>query len=410
MPILSIIFALSDMIAVGASVKVATALGEKKEEYARNLFSSAIFTTIGIGFIVSILSVFVLHPILFHLIKDQALAELAFDYIKYFIYALPIIMPLYALDNFLRISGKANLSMGINVIVSLLNIFLDWLFIVHFKAGIASAAFASIISMTIGAIASFMPFIRKKITLYFTKPKISKEDFIGIFYNGSSEFFGTTASSIIGIIANAILLSLGGSLAVASYSIVLYIDTFLIGTIYGITDSMQPAISYNNGANYTVRVNKFYKLIRNVIVSISLLSFAAIIMFPEKLTLLFSNEEDRELIDLTIKALLMFAPSYIFTWFNRLSSEFLTALDLPKESLIIMGFETIVFPLISLLILVPTLGVSGVFLAHSTSAALTMIISFKIWNKSKDKYLSIDKVKKETNINLLDKNLCKDCK
>ncbi|MEG2720480.1 MAG: MATE family efflux transporter, partial [Oscillospiraceae bacterium] len=244
-----IIFALSNMIAVGSSVKVSTTMGEGQIEKAKNIFTASVLMIIGLGFVFSILGILFTKPLINALIKDPILAEMAYDYVSYFTIGLPFIMPLFAMDNFLRACGKAKYSMWINIMVSLLNIFLDWLFIAQFGWGIGFSALASVISMFIGAFFSFFPFFTGKITLHFAKPKISLSETIGIVYNGASEFFGNIAGSFIATIINVFLLNLGGAIAVASFGIVMYIDTLLIGILYGILDAIQPAVSYNLGAN-----------------------------------------------------------------------------------------------------------------------------------------------------------------
>ncbi|MEG2769560.1 MAG: MATE family efflux transporter, partial [Oscillospiraceae bacterium] len=102
MPIAMIIFALSNMVAIGASVKVSTALGEGKQEKAKRIFSASILMIIVIGFIFSILGLFFAKPLILSVIKDPVLAEMAFKYVDVFIIALPFVMPLFAMDNYLR--------------------------------------------------------------------------------------------------------------------------------------------------------------------------------------------------------------------------------------------------------------------------------------------------------------------
>ncbi|MEG2677727.1 MAG: MATE family efflux transporter, partial [Oscillospiraceae bacterium] len=228
MPVAMIIFALSNMIAVGSSVKVATVLGEGDNEKARHLFSASVIMIIGIGFAFSILGLLFAKPLIFSMIKDTMLAEMAYSYVRVFTVSFPFIMPLFAMDNFLRVCGKAKYSMWVNIIVSLLNIALDWLFIARLGLGVEFSALSSVMSMLLGALFSFAPFFTRKITLHFAKPKISLSEAIGIVYNGASEFFSSVAGSFIATVVNVFLLNLGGAIAVASHGIVMYIDTLLI--------------------------------------------------------------------------------------------------------------------------------------------------------------------------------------
>ncbi|MEG1880611.1 MAG: hypothetical protein RR145_04750, partial [Oscillospiraceae bacterium] len=72
----------------------------------------------------------------------------------------------------------------------------------------------------------------------------------------------------------------------------------------------------------------------------------------------------------------------LFTWFNMVASTFLTAMDKPRESMIIMTFRAIVFPLVTLCTLTWFMGVYGVFFTATISGALTFVVALFIWKKA----------------------------
>ncbi len=382
MPVIMILFAVSNMIAVGSSVKVSTALGEKNPGKARSMFSFSTALVIGVGVFFAAAGLLFSKPLIHQVIGEDQLAEMAIQYSRVLMLGLPFIMPLFAMDNFLRVCGKARYSMWINIIVSVLNIFLDWLMVAKWEWGISASALATVISMMIGSVFSFFPFFSKKITLYFTKPKIKKAELLGMLYNGSSEFLSSIASSVIATLINAVLLYLGGSVAVASYGIVMYIDTLLVGVLYGVVDSIQPAVSYNLGAGKVKRTFSFFKISCVVTAAISVLCMAVILIFPDKLAAVFSEKGNIQVMQMTVAALLLFAPSYLFTWFNMVTSAFLTAMDKPKESMIIMLFRTVLLPVSCLVILTSVMGVYGVFSTITLSSLLTCILAGLIWRKT----------------------------
>ncbi len=382
MPVIMILFAVSNMIAVGSSVKVSTALGEKNPGKARSMFSFSTALVIGVGVFFAAAGLLFSKPLIHQVIGEDQLAEMAIQYSRVLMLGLPFIMPLFAMDNFLRVCGKARYSMWINIIVSVLNIFLDWLMVAKWEWGISASALATVISMMVGSVFSFFPFFSKKITLYFTKPKIKKAELLGMLYNGSSEFLSSIASSVIATLINAVLLYLGGSVAVASYGIVMYIDTLLVGVLYGVVDSIQPAVSYNLGAGKVKRTFSFFKISCVVTAAISVLCMAVILIFPDKLAAVFSEKGNVQVMQMTVAALLLFAPSYLFTWFNMVTSAFLTAMDKPKESMIIMLFRTVLLPVSCLVILTSVMGVYGVFSTITLSSLLTCILAGLIWRKT----------------------------
>lgn len=75
------------------------------------------------------------------------------------------------------------------------------------------------------------------------------------------------------IILNGVLLHLSGGAAVAAFSIVLYVDSIVASLLYGMTDSMQPAISYCYGAELRRRMFAFEKRVLFAGALVSLLTF-----------------------------------------------------------------------------------------------------------------------------------------
>ena len=380
-PIIMILFAVGDMVASGASVKIGIKLGEKNEKEASEIFSVALLFIFILNIIFAIIGLIFTKDIIFTLIKDKELANLAYKFAYVFILFLPIIAPFFAIDNYLRICGKANMSMWINIGVSVLNIILDAIFIGYLKLGIEYAALASSLSMSIGTLILIYPFITKKVALKFTKPKIKIKEMLGIIYNGSSQFFSNISGSIMAIIMNSFLLHYGGAVGVAAYSIVMYIESLIVPMLFGMIDAVQPVFSYNYGAKNNKRIMTFFKITCTVALSISIVTMIIIFVFPDFLVRMFSSESDIAVIDMAKKALLLYAPSYLFTWFIMTVSGVLTGLEKATESIVLMSAESIILPLFSTLVLTQLIGVYGIFITPTISGAVSIVVSIILWRK-----------------------------
>lgn len=380
-PIIMILFAVGDMIASGASVKIGIKLGEKNEKEASEIFSVALLFIFILNIIFAIIGLIFTKDIIFILIKDKELANLAYKFAYVFILFLPIIAPFFAIDNYLRICGKANMSMWINIGVSVLNIILDAIFIGYLKLGIEYAALASSLSMSIGTLILIYPFITKKVVLRFTKPKINIKEMLGIIYNGSSQFFSNVSGSVMSIIMNSFLLHYGGAVGVAAYSIVMYIESLIVPMLFGMIDAVQPVFSYNYGAKNNKRIMTFFKITCTVALSISIVTMIIIFVFPDFLVRMFSSESDIAVIDMAKKALLLYAPSYLFTWFIMTVSGVLTGLEKATESIVLMSAESIILPLFSTLVLTQLIGVYGIFITPTISGAVSIVVSIILWRK-----------------------------
>lgn len=387
-PFIMILFAVGDMIGIGSSVKISIALGEGRTKDASGIFSACLYLIVGINAFFSIVGLLFVPKAIDIFISDTALREIIWDYTKIFLYLLPWIAPMYAIDNYLRVCGQAKFSMWLNIIVSLLNIFLDWFFIVYLHWDIQAAALASCICMMFGTLLGLMPFLRKRLTLRLTKPKMPLSLFRDIVHNGSSEFFNNTANSLIATVINAFLLHLGGGTAVAAYGIVIYIDTLLLMAMYGILDSMQPAVSYNVGAGNKDRVKSFFHLCAGTTAAFSIIYLCVMLLFPEQLAQLFLKDEGNDVLALTVHAIQLYAPAYLVLWINMIIGSFLTAMDHAKESLRIMLLRSLILPAICLVLLPQTFGVSGIFSIPAISGFVTCAVALYTWRNVKRRFFS----------------------
>ena len=382
-PFLMITFAMADMIAVGSAVKISLTLGRGDKDYASKIFSTSVLLVFVLSAFFGSLAVVIAQYMDVFLANDLILADYTAKYLQHIGYFAVGFIPLYAMDNYLRICGKVKLCMSINIMASLLNIFLDWLLLAKLGLGIESAAMATGISTSIGTVIALLIFASNKVTLKFTKPNLPLKDIVEIIYNGSSEFFGKIASSLISILTNAFLLSLGGAIAVTAYSIVMYIDGVVRSIIYGIVDSLQPPITYNLGANQPERVFGIYRLSLMVTGGISILAMIALVLVPEVWVNIFIDPLEQSTVQIAVTALLLFAPTYLTSWYNIVTGSILTSLDRPKESLIVMMLSSVVFPFISVIGFTFLFDLNGVFLTPAVTQTATFFAGLYYFNKVK---------------------------
>ena len=375
MPLIMISFALAEMIAVGSSVQLAMLLGQKEKELANRTFSVCIKVILGISVIIGLIFFFLSKPILMLMGTEGMALQYSIEYIRVYAVFSPLIIVYFAADNYLRICGKQNYSMALNIVTAVLNIVLDFLLLVVWKQGVWAAAFTSCISMALGTVMALCPFFRNKLELKFVKGWISAKQFVKLVANGSSEFFANIASSIFSFILNIVLLSIGGATAVAAMSVVMYVESIASMMIFGMSDSMQPAISYCHGAGLKKRV---YALEKRVLVSAAVLSLVACLLLRYGgawVVPFFVKPGETELLALSIHAMSLYALSYLVNWIDGCLSGYLTALGQAGRSFIVSIMGTLVLPLVGLAVLVPPLGLAGVCLMPLFAGVLNAVLS-----------------------------------
>ncbi len=375
MPLLLISFALIDLVAVGSSVQIAIRLGEQKSEEASRIFSFCSKLILLLSLLIGAAGFFLAGPAVALMGAERQVTAMAVDYLRVYALLAPFIMLFFALDNYLRICGRVRYSMGVNVFTALANIVLDALFLIVFRWGVAGAALASCIGMALGTALGLLPFLRKKLPLGFVRGRVPLRQLAALLANGSSEFFSSIAGSVLMVILNSVLLHLAGTPAVSAFSIVMYVDSIVGALLFGMADSMQPAISYNYGAGSRARM---FALENRVLTAAALISLAVLVWMRlrgEQVIPLFLKEEDAALLALTLRAMELFSLSYLLGWVGTCLSSFFTALNRPGLSLVLAFSRTLIFPLLSLLVLPGALGLDGVWLVSTAAGALTAILS-----------------------------------
>lgn len=382
MPLVIINFSLADLIGVGSSVPIAILLGKKEDKKANEYFTFATLLIILTGTIIGVLLYF-LAPSFMALVGAKGqIAQYGVKYARVYALFSPIATLFFAVDNYLRISGKIKTSMYLNIFMSIGTVLLELLFVVVFDLGIQGAALGANIIIVICVVVGYAMFLTGKLQLKFVKFKANTKMLREIVENGTPAFLTNVAGRVFSIVMNIMLIKFGGDNAVVVYGILFTIGGIVEQMLYGILDSLQPAIGYNYGANENGRVKLLvkYSFIAGAIISI----FFALIMFviPKTLSSAFIN--DLSLLDYSAHALRLFSIAYLFKWISHTIQTFLLAIEKPLPALAISISICLVFPLLAIAILLP-LKLDGLWLNYAVACLLAAIFAIIILAKMKKK-------------------------
>ena len=366
-PFVIINFAISDLIAVGSAVPISIALGKQEEKEANNIFTCALLMIVGAGVFMGTLLYFGSPYLLAFLDASEEAQRLAVQYIRVYALFSPFITGGFALDNYLRISGKTKFGMWLSIIVSLVTALLEFVFLFVLRLDIWGAALASCLSMFAFVLVAFLPFALGKFTLHLTKPKFSIQTTKQIIKCGMPIFLSNISGRVTSVVMNKALISMGGDSAVAIFGIQMYLGEVLNPVIYGLCDSTQPAIGYNWGARRFDRVKKLAKCIFTASATVSIVAFCAMWFLPDLLISLFTTSTDIAFLNEAARALKIFAVSKLFFWFAFSTQCYMTAVEKSFFATLISVGSAFIFPMIFIFAL-NSLGLTGLWL----NAPLTM--------------------------------------
>lgn len=293
-PIMMIIFAFVSLIAVGGASLLAIKLGENDPKGASHVFSN----TIGIGIVLNIIVltlVFIfLTPLLNLFGSTSDSIGFATEYMRIILLGFIFQILSFVLMNFVRAEGKPLLAMISMLSSAIINIILDYIFIVVLDMGVTGAALGTISAQFIGFLILLSFYARGKSNLKFTfrnaipDPKITIE----IITIGFASFFSVVGTSIAMAIINNQLGDLGGTVAISSMGAINSLFTFVLMPLMGITSGIQPIIGFNHGAGNKDRVRKtiIYGIISGIV--FSLVIFSILFSFSDNLVSLFLNSDN----------------------------------------------------------------------------------------------------------------------
>ena len=377
MPFVIINFAMADLIGVGASVPISISLGRGEKEEADNLFTCACLMIVAAGVAVGAL-LYASAPWLMGLMGARGeFAALAVQYLRVYAICSPITTIIFAVDNFLRICGYIRGSMFLNLFLSILSAGLEFLFLGVFRWGIWGAALGTCSGMMVCVVLAFIPFFRGQTLLRFTRPRFRLSMLRQIVACGSPNFLNNLAGRITSILMNGILVRLGGEGAVSVYGVLMYVDGFIQPLLYGMCDSLQPAVGYNWGAGLFSRVRAIEKRCFAAAAVVSLASVGVIALFPEEIGRLFLAGAAPEELELCRSALGWFCLTYLTRWLSFATQSYMLAIGRALPATLISVSTALVFPVLLIGLFWP-LGLTGIWLNFAGTALLAAVLALII--------------------------------
>lgn len=374
MPLVILNFSIADLIGVGSAVPIAIKLGEKNVKAASNIFTSACLIIVGAGAVIGGILFLFAENIIRLMGAEEQLVTLAAQYLRVYAICSPLTTITFAADNYLRICGKVRLSMSINILMSISCAVLEFVFLYVFRFGIWGAALATCSGMFICVLIALSPFILGKMQLQFTRPKIDREVLRSILSNGAPSFLNNVAGRITSILMNVFLLRLGGATAVSAYGVLMYAGGFIEPMLYGLCDSLQPAVGYNYGAKNYGRVQAIERRCFGVCGVLSILM--AIVMISQKQSIvgIFVKTQDAALMAMSVQALSLFAFTFLTRWLSMATQSYMSAIGKAGYATILSISIAFVFPIL-LLFALGFLGLDGLWLNTPMTCALAAVLS-----------------------------------
>ena len=303
--------------------------------------------------------------------SEGSLTPIVTEYLKYvlpsFFGSMLLVVGMFVI----RLDGAPKFSMWANVIASIANIVLDYLFVFPFEMGIKGAAIATSISQCGGAVLVMIYMVWFPKTLHLYKIKLSKTS------------LRLTTRNIIYMIEFMHYLHESG---VAAFSVACYILPLVFMFGNAVAQSALPIISYNYGASNEKRVSKTFRLSMRIAAAFGvLLSLLGMSATPTIASIFISSDDPAFAI--ATSGLPFYSVCFMFLVMNVVLIGYLQSLERYNPANIFMLLRGYILIIPAFIGLPAVIGTTGLWCAPAVSEGLTfaIIVTYLILSKKKTK-------------------------
>lgn len=327
-PILILVTAFSQLIAIGTSTIVSMHRGSKNKDKAEESVGNAITLSIITAATLFIALEFFMNPILLFFGASNKTLIYANMYLKIYLVGIFFQILIQVFSSLLICQGFANESMTACIISAFTNIILDYFFIITLNYGIAGAAVATVISQLIGVFILILYMTKsgknEKLKIRIKYFKLKPHNIKMILLYGLSSFTMTFTEAGIHAVYNRTLQLYGSDMYIAAMAIMQSLMQLISVFSGGLSQAVQPTISYYYGASDSYRVKSAYKIGLISHLAISIICSLTLILTRSITAKVFTT--DSSVINIVVNYFPIYPDGY-FLEYNQGHNAFLSELE-----------------------------------------------------------------------------------
>lgn len=390
-PIIIIISAFSAFAGMGGAPLASIQLGKKDYDKAEKILGASVAMLLFFSVVLTVLFMIFRTPVLYAFGASDKTIVYAQQYITIYLIGTIFVQFALGLNTYISGQGNSKIAMLSVLIGAITNIILDPIFIFVFNMGVRGAALATIISQALSAVWVVRFLISDKSVIRIRKKNIRFEKDIikNIAALGVSPFIMQSTESLVMITLNTGLLKYGGDLYVGTMSIMTSVMQLITIPTQGISQGVQPILSYNYGAGNIKRVKGAFFRMEIVCLATTLVFGGLAVLKPEIYVPLFSN--DAELIELTCRYMPVYFLGITLFGIQMGCQTMFLSLGQAKASLVIALLRKVIL-LVPLAIIFPKfMGVVGIYRAEPVADFISITVTVILFTVISRKILRNDK-------------------
>lgn len=373
LPVFTLYTTFSVLIGVGAATTIAVCRGEGKRDKENVVFTQSVLAVLAIGLLISMIGTWKLRDFAYLLGATDEIADGVVEYLKPINPLAFIFMLSSTMSIIVRSDGNPRLVMTACTIGNLLNILLDYVFVMLLDMGLFGAGLATIIGPCVTLALLSLHFFAKHSQISLTRHFVSIKLMGRMVKNGFGSGVLELSAGFVILLFNVALLKISGSTAVSVFSIISNIAYVGKGIFNGMAQAAQPIISISYGAGWYTRMRFVNRYAMLTAVLFSFAVYAMVALFPGWLIAVFVPGEE-EALRIGIPAIYLYFLSFPFTGLNTVLMYYFQSCEKAAYSFTMALLRGIVLVYAALMILPAFMGIHGVWLALFAAEGLTFCI------------------------------------
>lgn len=343
-PLVALVMAVGTGIGMGGGVISSIARGAGDDAKSRRAVGTTFLMLIIAAVPIMAALIVLAEPILTALGGRGETLDQAVSYISVIAWGVPFQIFVTGCTPLIRNQGKVAYAMAVQVFAGLMNVALDFVFVILMGWGTAGAAAATVASQIAAFVLVAAFFLLKRNRIAMADLRIDKAIAAHVLKLGMAPFGLTLLPEATVVTINVNAVAYGGETAVAAYAVISYTACVIQMLIQGVGDGSQPLISKHYGQGDVDGVRRFRNTNYLIAVSIGILGLAAMFVFREQIPHLFGASG--EAASLIAWALPIFSVAYVFYGFTHASTSYFYAVDDARASSIIVYGEAVLVVLV----------------------------------------------------------------
>lgn len=383
LPFVLVVQAFNAMASIGGVTITAIRFGRGDNTGAQSAFMHAVSVNFLVGALVTLIGCGFTAPVCRLLGATGNYLTMAQDYV--FWWALFAVFNSVSLNlqSFCRNDGNPTLVAITNVVITALNIFLDWLFVFPMQMSVAGAAIATGISQVVGLLVILSHFVFKKGALQIQKYRPQPKLYGKILLRGLPEAIAQFSTPVTTFWMNQVLLKTYGSIGVNAFSIISYLSSFTMAVFFGASEGVQPLFGQSYGARRSEDLKAYYRAGQIISIVGSALCVAVYVLFPLSLCKLFGA--DTETAHFTAQHMWEYCWGFVIGSVNTMISAYLYSTKRSAQAILLNVVRSLVLNSLVLFFVPKIFGKALVWHSFGIFELLVCILAISIKRLSERK-------------------------